>query len=494
VSSPLDRQAPCPSCGATITFQFAGAKAIVCKYCKALVARTDRSLTTIGKVADLLEIASPLSLHATGRWGGKRFEVEGRVQLDRVGAPSAPWQEFFIGFPETGEGCWVANAQGRWYSTREMSPAPALPPWSSLRPGAAVSFPGMPPLAVVEVGKRKVVSAEGELPNVAMPGAATAFVDVSGPNGVFGTLDYGSDDPQAPIPPAIYMGGQFDPATFVLDSGQPLAAPEAQVAACECPTCGGALPLAAPGTAERIVCKYCGTVSDVRRGGALQALGRAPKPPMEPFVPIGAQGNLRNLRVTCVGFVIRGCTVEGIRYHWREYLLYAGASAGYVWLMEEDGSWKFVTPLAAGDVQTVQRGVVYRMARYMWKQHVQAQVEHVVGEFYWKVEIGESVSATDYQGSNGIVSVEQTDTEVTHSFCAPMSRQEVATAFGLAAPPMNFQFGGGGGGGGSSASPKLVWVIVVVVIVLIVLAANCDGGSSGGGSSGVYVGPGFGGK
>ena len=29
--SPLDRQAPCPNCGAPMTFKFAGAKAQVCK-------------------------------------------------------------------------------------------------------------------------------------------------------------------------------------------------------------------------------------------------------------------------------------------------------------------------------------------------------------------------------------------------------------------------------------------------------------------------------
>ena len=56
-----------------------------------------------------------------------------------------------------------------------------------------------------------------------------------------------------------------------------------------------------------------GTASDVTQG-ALRALGPSPKPPMEPYVPLGAEGTLRGMRVICIGFVIRGCTVEGDRY------------------------------------------------------------------------------------------------------------------------------------------------------------------------------------
>ncbi len=455
------------------------------------MARSDRSLATVGRVADLVEIASPLALHATGRWGGRRFEVEGRVQLDRAGAPGAPWQEFFIGFPETGAWSWVASAQGKWYATSEVVNAPPLPPFAHLRPGMPIQLPGFPPLTVVEVGQRRVVSAEGELPNVAVPGSATPFADVSGPNGVFGTFDYG--DGQA-IPPKLYMGSQLDPATFQLDSGQPLDAPTAKVSECTCPNCGGNLPLVAPGTTERIVCRYCGTVSDVR-SGALSALGQAPRPPQEPYVPLGAEGVVRNVPVTCIGFVIRGTSVEGQRYRWREYLLFAGPSVGYLWLMEEDGKWQLVTPLAAGDIGVAGRGVVYRGQRYRFKQSVRAEVEFVVGEFYWKVAVGEAVRATEYQGPGGIVSVEEAPTEVSHSFCAPLSGQEIAQAFRLAPPPRPFVMSSGGGEGGEATpAARMVYVVIVIVIILLALSGQCGSGSTYGGSSGVYTGPSFGGK
>lgn len=478
-----------------MTFKLAGARAQVCKYCKFLVARTDRGLEKVGKVADLVEIPSPLQLGTTGYWGGKRFEVEGRVQLDRVGAASAPWQEFLLTLVDSGEAWWIAFAQGRWYATREVTPAPRLPPLPGLRPGVQLQLPATGPITVNEVGRRKIVSAEGELPNVPVPGAITPYVDFSGPGGRFGTLDYGDGGNALP---ALYVGTQFDPATFKLDSGQPLEVAEAKVEAVTCPGCGGSLPLVAPGTTERIVCKYCGQVSDLGKGGAMHALGRAPRPPSHPYVPLGAEGHLRGMRVICIAFVIRGTTVEGSRYHWREYLLYAGPSVGYLWLMEEDDNWQLVTPLSPGDVQTAGLQAVYRGATYQYKQSVSAQVEYVVGELYWKVSQGETVQATEYTGPGGIVSVEKDEREVNVSFCVPLAAAEIGQAFRIAPPPSPAAFSSFGGsgesfGGASAGSRALVWVIVIIIIILFLAASDCQGGSGGGGS-GIYVGPSYGGK
>ncbi len=499
--SPFDRQSACPNCGAPMTWKLAGARAQVCKYCKFLVARTDRGMAAIGRVADLVEIPSPLQLGTTGYWSGKRFEVQGRIQLDRVGAASAPWQEFFITLVDTDEGWWIAFAQGRWYATREVTPAPPLPAFYGLRPGVPLQLPQAGPVTVNEVGQRKVVSAEGELSNVPVPGAVSQYVDFSGPSGRFGTIDYGDG---RSLPASLYVGTQFDPATFKLDSGQPLQAAEAKVEAVTCPGCGGSLPLVAPGTTERIVCKYCGQISDVGKGGSMEALGHAQRPPSHPFVPLGAEGQLRGMRVICIGFVVRGTTVEGSRYNWREYLLYAGPSVGYLWLMEEDGKWQLVTPLSPGEVAVAGLGATYRGAGYHYKQSVSAQVEYVVGEFYWKVARGETVQASEYEGPGGIVSVEKDANEVNVSFCTPLTPTEIGQAFRIAPPPAPASafFGGDGSstsyssgeGLGSGAGLRAVgWIIVVIVIILFLAASDCDGGSSGGGS-GVYVGPSYGGK
>lgn len=488
MSTPFDRQAQCPNCGAPITFKFAGAAAVVCKSCSFVVARSDRNLVAVGKVADLADIPTPFSYGATGRWGNEPFVVDGRVQLDRASAPGAPWQEIFLAFPTSGRWCWLAYAQGRWYSTTEAPvPREHIPPISALRPGQTFSLGSFGTFTVAEVGQRRVVSAEGEMPHVAMPGLPTPYVDFAGPQGAFGTIDYGDG---RSIPPHVYLGRQIDVAELKLDSGQPTQAAEVASTALACPNCGGNLPIVTPGTTERVVCKYCGTASDLKQG-ALAALGPAPPPPVQPYIPLGQEGTLRGNKVICIGFVVRGTTVEGERYRWREYLLYAGPSIGYLWLMEEDDKWQLVRPLSVGDVHIDGGGATYQGQHYSYKQSVYATVDYVVGEFYWKVEINEGVQATEYEGPAGIVSQEEGQGEVNLSLCEPVDGKELRDAFGLAEPPPAPQ------GGGCGTAIIVVIVIVIILVILLIAFSDCSGGSSSGssGTSGgpVIVGPSYGG-
>lgn len=470
----LDRQADCPSCGATITFKFAGARSVVCDYCHSVVARTGQGLQATGRMAELLEIPSPLSFGATGKWHNDAFEVIGRVQMDRAGAPGAPWQEFLLWFSLHDKTTWVASAQGRWYTTEEVPMAGApVPSFESLGPGAQVDLMHHGLYVVQEVGQRRVVSGEGSMPNVPKPGVVTRYADLSGPQGTFGTIDYG-DGTEAPV---VYLGRQFDPAELVLDSGIPVAAATAEAKECECPNCGASLPITSE-RAERVVCQYCGMASDITQGH-LSALGPAPRPPVQPYVPIGSRGNLRGADYVVTGFVIRSCVVEGVRYPWREYLLFGGDRVGYKWLMEEDGKWSFVEPFEAGMVGDSGNSCNYNGAFYSFKQSVRAKVDYVVGEFYWKVEIGETVQATEFAGPGGKVSKEQSSTEVNYSFVSDLNPQEL-TAFGVAAPAMTFPSLGGGSyeSSGQSSTGNALGTIFVLVFLCIIIGAmdECDGG------------------
>jgi hypothetical protein len=462
-----------------VTFKFAGARAVVCGYCKFVVARTDRGLTATGRMADLLEIPTPLVLHATGRWGGEPFEVEGRVQMDRAGAPGAPWQEIVIGFPMKGTSSWVAYAQGRWYTTSEAAlPPQGAPAVASLAPGRNVDLGPHGHWVVQEIGQRRVVSGEGSLPNVPAPGAVTRYADISAAGGRFGTIDYG-DGSAAPV---LFLGRQFDPRELTLDSGAPIEAPEAKAAAVECPNCGGNLPLMSQ-QAERIVCQYCGTASDVTRG-TLSALGPSPRPPIQPAIAMGTSAEVRGARYIVCGFVIRSCRVEGETYSWREYLLFGGENVGYRWLMEEDGRWSFVDPVETGDVMdSGGHMAAWRGAQYGLKQQVQARVDYVIGEFYWKVEIGETVTAAEFEGPGGKLSRERSQTEVNYSFVSPMAPAELA-AFGIAAPSMPMFTGSSSSGGGASKLLSTIIILIIICIVISVVMGGACGGTSGGGYGG----------
>jgi hypothetical protein len=329
---------------------------------------------------------------------------------------------------------------------------------------------------VAEVGQRRVVSGEGSLPNVPKPGVVTRYADLSGAQNTFGTIDYG-DGSEAPI---VFLGRQFDPTELVLDSGIPVVAPTAEAKECECPNCGASLPITSE-RAERVVCQYCGMASDITQGH-LTALGPAPRPPIQPYIPLGSRGHLRGVDYVVCGFVVRSCVVDGVRYPWREYLLFGGDRVGYKWLMEEDGKWSFVEPFEAGMVSDSGNSCQYNGAFYSFKQSVRAKVDYVIGEFYWKVEIGETVQATEYAGPGGKVSKEQSDTEVNYSFVSDLNPQEL-TAFGVAAPAMAFpSFGTGGSyeSGESNTSNALGTIFVLVFLCIIIGAMDeCDGGGSG---------------
>lgn len=485
MSGPLDRQAACPNCGGPLTFKFAQSRAQVCPHCRFVVARTDRGLQAAGRMAELLEIPTPLRAGVQGIWNNEPFIVEGRLQMDRAGAPGAPWQEILISFPTRGSHLWVAYAQGRWYGTSEQPlPPTGVPPLQSLRPGTQVDLGSYGVWVVGEVGQRRVVSGEGEITNVPAPGVVTTYADISAAGGRFGTIDYG--DGRAA--PELFLGQQFDPAVMRLESGMPVDAPEAKVSALTCPSCGGNLPLLSQ-QSERVICMYCGTASDITQG-KLAALGPSPPPPIRPYLPIGAEGTLRGERVICCGFMIRSCIVDGESYPWREYLLFAGERGGYRWLVEEDGNWQHVVPLEPGDVADSGHAAMLRGNHYHFKQEVSATVDYVIGEFYWKVAVGERVQAATLVGPGGEISRERAPTEISYSFCAPLSRAELAAAFGLAPPAA-----GVGDAGAPGGCQQVIMTIIVIVIILVVIAVALSGGCGGGGGTtgGSWGGPSFGG-
>jgi len=489
--STLDRQVACPSCGATVTFKFAGARALVCEFCSAVVARTDRGFEMQGRMAALLDIPTPLTVGTTGTWSGQQFEVTGRVQMDRAGAPGAPWQEIIVWLIDEDRTTWVAYAQGNWYATNEVEAPVQLPPPDQLQPGGQVQLGQYGTFVVQELGQRRTVSGEGSIDAVPKPGVVVRYADISGPNGAFGTIDWGDGTG----PPTLFLGRQFNPDDMQLDSGFPLEPPEEGVTELDCPNCGGKLPILSE-QSERVVCQYCGTASD-KTQGHLTALGPAPKPPIMPYIPIGSTGNFRGNDYTVCGFVIRSCMVEGIVYSWREYLLYGGNAIGYRWLMEEDGSWTFVDPVGAGDVTDSGNSAMFRGAMYSFKQQVQAKVDYVIGEFYWKVEVGETVEATEFEGPGGKVSREKSPTEVNYSFCSPVNPQEIA-AFGVPAPGGGGGFSGAGfgagmmGGGGDDDASNVLGTVIAIIIIICVCIFIALGDSCGGGYGGGYGGPSFG--
>ena len=107
-------QANCPSCAASVEFKAGSTIVLVCPYCRSAIARTDRGLQDLGKVAEIVESESPLKLGLKGEFKGKRFELTGRAQLRHE--MGGLWDEWYATFSNGWVG-WLAEAQGRFYLT-----------------------------------------------------------------------------------------------------------------------------------------------------------------------------------------------------------------------------------------------------------------------------------------------------------------------------------------------------------------------------------------
>ena len=73
------RVANCPNCGAQIQFRWSSAVQTTCPYCNSILVRHDVDLARVGQVADLPMDASPIQLGVEGQYGGKAFQVVGRI-------------------------------------------------------------------------------------------------------------------------------------------------------------------------------------------------------------------------------------------------------------------------------------------------------------------------------------------------------------------------------------------------------------------------------
>jgi len=368
-----------------VAFKVGSSIVVVCPHCRSAIARTDRDLRDLGKVAALVETNSPLAVGMSGRFKGVPFQLTGRAQLrHQLGGV---WDEWYAAFSD-GRWGWLAEAQGRFYLTFEAPLLKPVPPSEQLALGQAVAGLSAA-LQVAETGRAAYAAAEGEIPFLLKPGEEYDYADLSGPAGEFGTLDFSGAAPR------LYLGQEVQSLELnIVAAGGPPALKKVGVARLGCPHCGGSVELRAPDKTERVTCPHCGSLLDCTHGTLvfLQALAQKK---IEPLIPLGATAQFENAPFVNIGFVVRSVTIEGTKYLWREYLLY-NEKLGFRWLVHSDNHWTYVQAVPPGLVREVKRDVFFRNRRYKRFQDARAVVEYVLGEFYWKVQVGEAVEASDF--------------------------------------------------------------------------------------------------
>ena len=392
-------QAACPACGGPVRFKISSALVTVCEFCRTVVARGDKSVEDLGKVAALVETASPLHLGLKGKYNGKSFLIMGRVQYQHEAG--GVWDEWYVAFPNNRWG-WLAEAQGRFYLSfeKQLPETVRLPKLDELQPGSRIAVADQM-LAVAEVGRATAAGAEGEMPFVLHPGESHHYSDLFGPEKRFVTLDFAEERP------TVYVGKEV--TLDDLGIGPDVLAPEKdprQISGIQinCPQCGGPLELRAPDQTQRVICQHCNAMLDAAQGklAYLETLNVGKK---EFVIPLGAVGNLNDVEYTVIGAMQRSVTYEGTDYFWSEYLLYQ-PRVGFRWLVDSENHWSFVEPVSPGDVEEGGQSASLNGRTFKLFQQATATVRYVIGEFYWKVSLGETAYSRDFISPPQMLSIE----------------------------------------------------------------------------------------
>lgn len=488
----------CPSCGATIEFRAGSSLVVVCPHCRYAVIRTDRDLKAIGKVADLAATSSPFRLGMRGHFRGLGFTFVGRQQLDHG---QGPWDEWYAAFDD-GRWGWIAEAQGRVYATFP-EPPPQIP-YGPVAPGTSVMI-GNRPFVVAEKGLGRNVSCEGELPTGILPGASSYYIDLSGEGGAFATLDYGRGDGW--VPEEAYVGfvvtlGDLGLADVARPQVSAQDAAHVKGKALTCPNCGGNLEIRAPGETRRIACPFCNALLDTSQG-QLRWLEVLQQQQTIPKIPIGSRGHLAPVLLghpgkdvsdlgrvagglttewTVIGYMTRGCQVEGVWYYWDEYLLYE-QKHGFRFLLEQDGHWNLVAPIEVGDVHETPFAAYLKGRAFKKFGDVQAYVTRILGEFYWEVRLQEWAAAQDFvvpelglMLSREYTRGDQGREEVQWSLSHYVEGPKLFQAFGVKGPLPPIRGVGPNQPSTAQASARGIYLAAAVLFALML--ATCAGVTS----------------
>jgi ribosomal protein S27E len=417
--------ANCPACGAPVVFKSSASFHGVCEFCRSTLVRHGGNLENLGRMADLLEDASPIRLGTEGRYKGVHFAVIGRLQLRYA---AGVWNEWHVLFDDM-RGGWLSDAGGD-YSLRVLTaPKAELPAFAGLMPNDDVTLAGRE-FVVSNLEEAMCVSGEGELPFAFGAGYAAPLVDLRAAEGEgFASIDYSE------TPPLVFLGESLPFASFHFANlrGDAGAKPAGVVKALQCPACGGSIGIHDKAV-QSVACPSCLTVLEPANE-SLRILQKATAATrIEPLIALGSVGRFLGKDWTVIGFQERAVTAEGKDYPWQEYLLHH-PEEGFRWLVESSGHWSWVSPLANPPrYQIGQPGALFKDEEFTRFSAGSAVTRYVIGEFTWKVEVGETWETIDFIAPPKMLSREARHTEIAWSLGDYLPAADVAAAFKLDHP------------------------------------------------------------
>jgi hypothetical protein len=213
-----------------------------------------------------------------------------------------------------------------------------------------------------------------------------------------------------------------------------VAPPVARMKTLHCPNCGGPVERRGFGHTLTIACPQCLTVLDASTPlveiiqTAEHQLSRR-----ELLIPLGSRGALQGGPWEVIGFQAREIAMDGDHFEWHEYLLF-NPYKGFRYLTHYEGHWNFVTPLESipaegGGAESING------RRYKHFAMAYPTTSFILGEFPWRVRIGDRVQATDFIAPPYVLSKESLRNEISWSEGIYITGAEIWKAFNLPGSP-----------------------------------------------------------
>ena len=202
------------------------------------------------------------------------------------------------------------------------------------------------------------------------------------------------------------------------------------VRALSCPSCGGTVELRAAGYTMSVGCQYCGSLLDVSNPLVKLVVERH-EAAARLEIPLGTRGTLDGIEWEAVGYLRRS---EQQIYVWEEYLLF-NPYHGYRWLITNGRGWSLGETLTRTPTPRVSSGIILGDKAFTpFFAGGTAQVDYVLGEFYWAVRLGEQVQTDDWVCPGWMLSRERNGHEVSWTLSRLLDRDEIGRAFDVRGP------------------------------------------------------------
>lgn len=197
-----------------------------------------------------------------------------------------------------------------------------------------------------------------------------------------------------------------------------------------CLACGAPITLRALGASVMVACPSCGTQIDVSKP-EIQVIKKYNATAREFDLALGSRGVLRGKPFEIVGAMVRS-SEDG---SWTEYLLF-NPLIGFRWLVQDRSHWSFAQTIK--DISAIKPnylGLHYDNRDFRKYAVGNAVVESVIGEFYWRVKVGDKAETIDYIAPPWLLSREKTGAELIWSLLVYLDPAEIQAAFKIQLQP-----------------------------------------------------------